>query len=181
MPNATFKRTGAGKYREAKSNQRNPSSTVRNNRMPILPTNFSIQGRSTNNPQLDNFIEQLRNEWRSRNLNTESLDRFQGLLQVLQTEDGKKHAQNVMNGAKKVMKKLPYKEVVNTMSNNQNLSDLLKNLAGDGNSSELLQNMMNNPEMKKTAMDMMQEMMSDEKKMAEMTEMMSKMLNPDNK
>jgi hypothetical protein len=177
MPNATFKRTGAGKYRESKSNRNNSTSTMNVNRMP---NNFPNQSRSSTNPQTENFIEQLRNEWRSRNLNTESLDRFQGLLQVLQSEDGKKYAKDIMNGAKKVMKKIPYKEVVNTMSNNQNLSDLLKNLGGDGNSSELLQNMMNNPEMKKTAMDMMQEMMSDEKKMAEMTEMMSKMLNPDN-
>jgi hypothetical protein len=131
--------------------------------------------------QQNTFLEQLRIEWRQNNLSTDSLERIQGFMNVLVSEVGKARAKKLMRGFLNFIKKIPFKEVMNAMSKDKNLGNLLNELLENGKGSDMLQKMMDNPELKKNAMDMMQEMMSDEKKMAEMTEMMSKMLNPDNK
>ena len=147
---------------------------------PPYNPNSEINPKESNQlSQQNTFLKQLGMEWRQNNLSTDSLERIQGFMNVLESEVGKARAKKLMRGLLKVIKKIPLKEVVNVMSKDKNLGNLLNELLENGKSSDMLHKMMENPEMKKTAMDMMQEMMSDEKKMAEMTEMMSKMLKPD--
>ncbi|MBS3680694.1 hypothetical protein KGF86_10745 [Ornithinibacillus massiliensis] len=176
MKTISFKRTAAGKYREFKRNRYYQSSTTVSNETPNYSnTPPNLNNQEANPPSLA-LLERLKHEWQSNNLNTQWLEGLQALFHALQSEEGKKYRKVLVDGVGKVAKKIPYEKVVNMMAKDQNLSELLKNLGGNGNASDLLSNMMNDPEMRKAAMDMMQEMLSDEKKMEEMTDLMSKVL-----
>lgn len=178
MNQALFRPTAAGRYRAAKMNQRlSPKPNNPNTTKPKASSPLPNQ----NKQQPKDLLQLVQSEFQRNNVNTDLVDQLQALVNIFRSEEGRRYYRMLVDNTNKVMKKIPYKEVMSLMSKDQNLSELLKNLGNSGNISDALKTMMDNPEMKKTAMDMMQEMMSDEKKMAEMTEMMSKMLNPDKK
>lgn len=180
MANATSRRTAASKYREAKKQRVTPQSpSTQSSQIPIRSSNHQTKNYLASNSKATPLLEQFKTEWKSSNVNSQWLEGIKEILKVLQSEEGKKIVKSLLDGTKKVVKKIPIDKVVNTLAKDQNLSEILKNLTKSGNSSEILSKMMKDPEMKKAAMDMMQEMLSDEKKVEEMTDLMGKMLNPD--
>ncbi|GGA80711.1 hypothetical protein [Ornithinibacillus halotolerans] len=171
---------GVGQYRH-QTTANHPS--YRSASMSI-PTQSSPSQTSENNstlPTSNNLLEQIRTEWRQKNINTEELDKLEGVWNALRSEVGREQITNVINRIKPIVEKIPLRGVMNAMSNNDKLNELLNNLSSDATNSDVLQNMLKDPNLRKTALDMMQNIMSDEKKIAEMTELMSKMLNSDNK
>lgn len=127
----------------------------------------------------ERFLLQLKNEWESRQINTESLDKLLGIINALKREEGIEYVRNLMNTIKNLARKLPWKGVMNIMSDKLNLDELLQNLGSNDQAADLVKSMMNDPSTRQQAMDMMKQMMDDEEQFKQMTELMTKMFQSD--
>ncbi|SDL89266.1 hypothetical protein [Sediminibacillus halophilus] len=122
-----------------------------------------------------NFLDRLRAEWRTRQLNTDSLDKLQGLLQTLNTPQIKNGFQQVIELARKRLPKNFLNGVISKMAN-KDFSELLKNFTSSGDSGKLMEKVLNDPELSKEAFGAMKDMLNDEEKFKSMTKMLSDMM-----
>ncbi|MEN2767884.1 hypothetical protein [Ornithinibacillus xuwenensis] len=186
MKQSSFKKTAAGKYKELKTNKTHPQKI----QPPEKQSSHQVSDAPNHSPKSTkiypiNAATKSNKEKTSKQKSGDGVNELEALIRekikeifsTIKSEKGKAYVKNMLSSAGKYLQQKSFKGVMNTMSKDKKMSDVLKNLGDNVDTSEMLKTMMNDPAMKETAMDMMQEMMNDEKKMAEMTEMMSKMLN----
>ncbi|SES65129.1 hypothetical protein SAMN05216389_101255 [Oceanobacillus limi] len=194
MKRNRHKNTGAGRYKQMRqSSESNSNPSTRNNPVNVPEPDQDIakvanrffQTARENNVEEETitdgerFLLQLKNEWESRQINTESLDKLLGIINALKREEGIEYVRNLMNTIKNLARKLPWKGVMNIMSDKLNLDELLQNLGSNDQAADLVKSMMNDPSTRQQAMDMMKQMMDDEEQFKQMTELMTKMFQSD--
>ncbi|SDJ81324.1 hypothetical protein [Sediminibacillus albus] len=126
------------------------------------------------------ILDRLRTEWRAKQLNTDSIDKLQGIINTLNTPQVRGGLQQLVNFVRTRFPKNLMNGVVKNMSN-KDFGELLKSLTSNGDTNKLMDKVLNDPELSKDAMETMKEMLSDEEKFKSMTKMMSDMLGGDDK
>lgn len=152
-----FKRTASGRFQEVRANR----------------TKETITNQTQENLTI---LDQIRLDWRQKNLHTESIDKLESLLTIFRQPENSERFQQLFQKAKAFFMHDTTKGVVKKMTDT-NLSNLMKKLLEKGDTPELMNNVLKDPVLSKEAMSMMKDMLQDKDKLKSMTDMMSSLLD----
>ncbi|WP_117169962.1 hypothetical protein [Paraliobacillus sediminis] len=152
-----FERTASGRFREIKAN-----------RTKETMTNQPSEGLT--------FLDQIRIDWKQKNLQTETIDKLESLLTICRQPENRARFNQLFQKIKAFFMHDTTKGVVKKMTDT-NLSNLMKKLLESGDTPELMNNVLKDPALSKQAMSMMKDMLQDEDKLKSMTDMMSSFLD----
>ncbi|WP_112180608.1 MULTISPECIES: hypothetical protein [Paraliobacillus] len=152
-----FERTAQGRFREVKA-KRFKNSTI----------NQSVEDQT--------ILEQIRLDWKQKNLHTESIDKLESLITIFRQPENSARLAQLSQKIKAFFMHDTTKGVMKKMTDT-NLSKLMKKLMENGDTPELMNKVLKDPDLSKEAMSMMQDMLQDEEKLKSMTDMMTSLLD----
>ncbi|WP_182199940.1 hypothetical protein [Paraliobacillus salinarum] len=117
------------------------------------------------------FIEELRNEWNKKGLNTSEIDKFEAILNALKQPAVQEKMQAILKKVKGFITSDPLKGVCSKMTDSQ-VNDFLKKLLEQKETKQMMEQMLSNPDFSNNAMDLMKDVMNDENKSAWLSDML---------